>query len=561
MAALPGEKIQLIPLKWPEEGSILTISFRAEPVSVDKSLQVMIGIRDSVGSARELFGWKFDKGKWQFDARGVSGMEKFVRKLPESIARKPVSGTIVLDRVSYQAYGELVDSDGRRHPASPFNLFTSTIYGRPVNWPNAEGVIIAQPILQGDENRPPINNIEVSYKTWSDESIAPLPRHDDLPKAVIEYSWTSADTVYVRENFEKMEEVPLSGICLRVADPRFPNGTVLNGVGKGDAGWAVFQNRLIDQFVFDAAIDDLTNTEFRSFRNNYVVVVSFLRGDIRTIDWFDDSWWKTICHNANQIAGVAKAGGARGILLDLEEYGCNLYTFSDLAAKEAYAGQDYEQTEQKVRQRGREFMRALNASYPGIDVLLLHGWERLIMVTAGERDRLPHVGWGLMVSFLDGLLEGADTETRIIDGLEAGYYIESADDFARQAERLRRYGPKISAVPDLFRKKVRVGCAIYLDGTRRWHPHDIDRNKWSPEDLEQLIRRAMAVTDGLVWVYSERATWWLDSPDAKLGGGIDLGTGVGDYDSRNQEIKWIPPSYRTAVRRALDAVGGSPIEH
>ena len=70
-----------------------------------------------------------------------------------------------------------------------------------------------------------------------------------------------------------------------------------------------------------------------------------------------------------------------------------------------YEGKNYEQVAAKVRQRGREYMRAINAAYPGVRILILHAWESLTKWSKGDPNKVPELTYGLLGHFLDGMLE------------------------------------------------------------------------------------------------------------------------------------------------------------
>jgi len=377
----------------------------------------------------------------------------------------------------------------------------------------------------------------------------PRPKRiNDHRFTILSYGWTTPDTKFLHDNVAEIEKVPFDGWATYAANPRLPKGRACSGTGKGDLGWEVFQNKRATRDLIEPAINDLKSTQFTRLRSNYIAIVSYLGSG--TMDWFDDAWWGNIAENARLQAMLAREGGCEGILFDPEEYGCAFWGWPALSQDPRYQGRTYEQTRAKVRQRGREFARALNAAYPGIRILSLHAWDTAMRYATTRwvtKDRLHEVGYGLLPAFLDGILEGSDDRTIIIDGVENTYWVDALPDFIDKARRVKTEGSKLSDVPDLFKRKVRVGFAIWLDRdhtAQPWNSSNSEKNHWTPHRLALVVGNALAAGDGFVWIYSETATWLLDSEDGK---DIDFGSPV-----RNSPgvMRYVPDAYWYALEKA-----------
>src|SRR5207245_10766022 len=88
---------------------------------------------------------------------------------------------------------------------------------------------------------------------------------------------------------------------------------------------------------------------------------SFLRfnpapGDV---DWFDD--FSAILQNARLAARIAKAGGCRGILFDIEQYDHPSFTYPKQRDAKTKSWDDYAG---QARKRGQEVTRAFQDGYP-----------------------------------------------------------------------------------------------------------------------------------------------------------------------------------------------------
>ena len=525
----------------PEVRGKLMLTFTAVALTGSNNSSVGFATVDRQGKATDLVHWTYEHGQWKFDARGITVERAGQQELFENVyAGRPgetVTCQIVVDAGGHWVWGSVTDATGQVHKSKIFEL--------PAANEKLSGAVLVRQDLCPSNGPLDIDDIRVTF-----ESAPPLPAtRERLPLTIVEYSWTSPDTKYLHDNVAEMEKRPLDGVTVRVADPRLAHGNLLNGVGKGDAGWAAFQNKPLSREVIEPAIEDLKTMPFGKFRSNYLCIVSYLPNR-QTMNWFDDDWWANITRNSAMLAEVAQKGGCEGIMFDPEMYGCAFWRFSDLAKEPMYAGKSYDDVTAVVRRRGREFMRAINASFPGVRIYLLHAWERVLWEVADDLDRLKEAKYGLLIPFLDGMLEAADEDTIIMDGIENGYYLEERVDFQNKVDRVMRYGPRISAVPKHFRKKVRTGFGIWVDRNRKWFPADIEKNFWSPEKIRKVVTNALIASDGFVWIYTERATFWLDSPTAKLGGGIKLSTGVGNHIWRNEEIKWMPRAYWQAIEKA-----------
>ncbi len=363
------------------------------------------------------------------------------------------------------------------------------------------------------------------------------------PFTVVEYSWTTVDTKYYHDNLRQVERAPFDGRSVFIADPRLPHGSVLSGAGRGDFGWEVFQNKKLGWEVVAPAIEDMKTAKSKSLRSNYLVCTSFLPGGY--MNWFDDQWWANIANNARLLGTAAKRGGFEGIMFDPEEYGCDFWAHQPLLTKPEYAGKSYEEVRDKVRQRGREFARALNAGYPGIRIWSLLAWDQIYTFRTKNKAELKDAWGTLTIPFLDGILEGSDDKTIIIDGIEGGYYLNALPDFVARAKNVKEKGIGLSDVPELFKKKVRTGFGIYLDRNQKWDPVNIQDNYWTPKRLEDVIYYALIASDGFVWLWNERPTWLISSVDEKLGGGTDFGA-----PSRNEIIKPVPKVYWQSLAKA-----------
>ena len=519
-----------------------------------------------------------DRGAWLFDARGLAAELAQDRKayLPDfpgfvapggaepvlvGGADQEVQLTIVVDTERHQVSGAVIDGSGTMHKS---RLFTTDLGWTNAGIPRSEERVNSVVIWEHNVLSwlPQIDIAEI--RVTSDEAPLDLTAEEivmERPFTIIHNGHTTPDTKYLHDNVADIEKLGFDGFVLHVAHPRFESGIVFRGSPLVDMGWRAFQKIRFPEDAVRKAIEDLRSTRFDRLKHNVIGIVSLLPTDVN-MDWFDDSWWDDVYSNARLLARVAKQGGCDGLLVDAEEYLGKIWTLKWLREDPIYEGKSYADLAPIVRERGGRFMEAINAEFPGIQIMFLHAWETVLndISFGGELDkeRLPDSVLSLWIPFLDGMLEASDDETVFVDGIEGGYSCETLTDFLRKARRLRRYGPELSDVPDVFRKKVRAGFGIYMNygytppgGELQWSkydPDDLDRNFWTPERLANAVASALVAADGPVWIWNESPCWLLDSPEAKLGGGIDMSLHAGW--EMGKAVKYVPRAYWDALEQA-----------
>ena len=161
-------------------------------------------------------------------------------------------------------------------------------------------------------------------------------------------------------------------------------------------------------------------------------------------------------------------------------------------------------------------MEAINAAYPNITILMLHGPSVVTHFTSSTvNSDTPN---GLLISFVDGMCEAADASTTIVDLHEYSYGYRTMAQYATVRPRILVTTKALSAVPEKFEAHIRVGMAIWLNEGSVWDSVDFSKNYYSPEQFRQCLSYALECTDKYVWVYSETPVgWWYYSvPPAYL---------------------------------------------
>lgn len=311
-------------------------------------------------------------------------------------------------------------------------------------------------------------------------------------KKIIEWGWDQPDTAYLRQHIAAMERMPFDGVILGAR--AWTNGAPTY---FSHENWG---KRRFTEEELRPALDDLAATKFTRFTENFLRL-NVTPGDV---DWFDADF-SAVLHNARLAAKVAAAGRLRGFMLDVEMYQSPVFTYG---AQKYCKDKSFAQYAAQVRARGRQFMRAIQAQMPAPVVLLTFAHS---LLAPAPSESLPDLGYGLLPAFVDGLLEAAAPRTEIVDAYEGAYPFRHLAQFQATRKRIERGGLKLSAVPEAYRKHLRVGFGTWMDESWRqagWFPDDPETNRKSPLEFEYALHRALTCTDKYVWVYSEQPNWW-----------------------------------------------------
>ena len=344
-------------------------------------------------------------------------------------------------------------------------------------------------------------------------------------KKLIEFGWDEPDTAFMREHIAEMEKTPFNGCVFHL------NYKDEDGSG-GNFTWECWgQNRFTEEQLKDA-VDDLKNTPFQRFTHN------FLRFNVTPgdVDWFDGfdrlnpADFSVILSNAKLAAKVAKQGGVKGILFDIEQYNSGLFNYSQLRDCSTKSFAEYVQ---QTRKRGKELMEAFQSEYPDITIFLTFGYC-LPWVQMGGEKKLEEVHYGLLAPLLDGMVDGANGESVIVDGCELAYSYRDTSRFAKAYKMMTKDVLKIVANPEKYQSVFSFGFGVWMDNGWRqngWDTENFENNFYTPEAFEATLNTAIKTSDEYVWIYTEMPRWWTAS---------------------GQPAK-LPPEYVQAVLRALES--------
>jgi hypothetical protein len=333
-------------------------------------------------------------------------------------------------------------------------------------------------------------------------SISALAQSKPMEKKLIEFGWDEPTNHFMREHITEMEQTPF-------------DGTVFDIIGKDEKGADIrfisecWGKRKFTNAVLKPALDDLKATPFKKFKHN------FLRFDVTPgdVDWFDD--FSAVASNARLAAFIAREGGAKGILFDVEAYGSPLWDYSKVKNAKTKSFDEYAE---QVRKRGRELMQAFQKGYPGVKIFLTFGFTLPQMQIEANPKGLSAVEYGLMPALLNGMLDAAEGESQIIDGFEPSYAYKEKAQFD-EALKIRERSTKLVADKDKYAKHFAHGFGIWMDEDWRkygWDEKDFSKNFFSPSQFEKTVKMALDYSDEYVWIYTETPRWWSDTGKQKL---------------------------------------------
>jgi hypothetical protein len=324
----------------------------------------------------------------------------------------------------------------------------------------------------------------------ADDVVAPP---DKVAQAkLLEWGWDTPSPSYVRDHIDEMEKVPFDGLVLSLT----ANGK--HDLSRRPDRQACFPSRsfgakVLKREEYSESIDALRAIQFKRFTDNFLRM-NVTPGDV---DWFANEF--PAVANAGLLAGVAHECKLKGILLDTEAYDGQLFNYSRQPGKASHSLEDYQR---QVRSRGREFMGAINASYPNVTIMITLGYSMAHFPDESAQK------YQLLPAFLDGMLEAADAGTIIYDGWEYAYNFRTEKEFADTRKIIRQTALTWTAVPDAMRAHWRASFGLWLDYDAHWDQTNFSKNFFSPTQFEQSVHQAMRYTDRYVWIWSQKPDWW-----------------------------------------------------
>ena len=335
-------------------------------------------------------------------------------------------------------------------------------------------------------------------------------------------AWPDAepDQEFLRRHIASMEVKPFDGVVLQATVPG------LEGSARVFTWSALARRYSMEEFR--PVVETLRQVPFRRFRHN------FLRVNVnptdRPFDMFDDEPWDILIRNLVTAAAAAREAGLRGLLLDPEAYadpelGSRIPRFNVFDFRRRRTAQEFPVYRQQAYTRGQAVGRAVTETYPGITLLLAFGPSASCL----GRDPQPERIYGLLGSFVDGLLAGAGGRGTVVEGFEFSYPYRSCDRFQEAYTSLRGPCRELSLDPRRYDQWLEIGFGIWLDydsGSTcqdpavagrpcRWFDPSLyppeRRDLVDPERFARTVAAALSVSESYVWIYTTEPKWWTEA--------------------------------------------------
>lgn len=255
------------------------------------------------------------------------------------------------------------------------------------------------------------------------------------------------------------------------------------------------------------------------------------------IAWADDARWRTAAGNLATAARLAKAGGLRGLVVDVEDYRKKLQYRHDPAEG------DYAATCRLARRRAKEMFAAAFAEFPEMVVLSFQLFTMDPYYMRGDPVSEMIERRDLWPAFVNGILDAMPSTAKLVDGNEnEGYHAraERRDFYKGVYDQMVAVLPLVAKENRVkYRSQVSVSFGLYLDSyicatNGGWYMPPVRGKRITR--LEDNLRQATECADEYVWFWGEKG-FYVDWPaDLKERSGdtwrsSGLGTWRGKYFS------------------------------
>ena len=315
-----------------------------------------------------------------------------------------------------------------------------------------------------------------------------------LDKKLIQYGWGIPTTPYVKDHIREMEKRPFDGLIFRLG-----------------GGMRVLTPKAWDEAKFTKDYEAAKQIQWKRFTDNFIIMLA-----ASDQDWFSDAHWQAITHNARLMTKAARLARCVGVCFDQEPYGTNPWAYSRVSHRDT---KSFAQYEAKVRQRGAEFVRAVEAELPGATILTFFqlSYFDQVLVAMDPRERAEKISglhYSLLPAFLNGMLDAASPGVRIVDGNERAYYYRDRQAYSAAYHTMKQRAlllvdPKLRTK---YERQVQAGFAMYLDQYFGLRTRKVEGHYMTPEDRARWCEHnaywALYTTDKYVWCYCERMHWF-----------------------------------------------------
>jgi len=108
-------------------------------------------------------------------------------------------------------------------------------------------------------------------------------------------------------------------------------------------------------------------------------------------------------------------------------------------------------------------MAAFQETFPDLTLMLTFGPSLVWGQSQGGKVPLEACRYGLLVPFVDGMIEAAKGKMRIVDGFEQSYSYREAAAFEKAHELMTSKAAGLMADPPAYRRLISAGFGLWLD--------------------------------------------------------------------------------------------------
>jgi hypothetical protein len=341
-------------------------------------------------------------------------------------------------------------------------------------------------------------------------SLSHLSAAAQEPVKLIHYGWENPAISKLPGIVEKLAQSPFDGLTAKASE----HNEIFHSAPFPDADFT-------DDFA------TLAKLPKGALAGSYLMINSATDG---AYDWTVETDWQAALSNMRVIVRLAKAGGFKGIVFDVEPYGKSPWDYSTQPDPPGGKRPDFEAYAKLMNARGAAMMDMMEGEFPGLEIWCLFALSAnnatLEKLRGGEDkgEVFAKDSYGLWPAFFSGWIEASDETTRIIDGNETAYYYTSRSDFDAARGYIQKDFQDVlePQYREKYSRKIELGQAVYLDGimASAKSPRFIGYYLQSGEERRAMLRahvmNAMQTSQSLVWVYAELPKWWDEAPDQAI---------------------------------------------
>jgi hypothetical protein len=114
------------------------------------------------------------------------------------------------------------------------------------------------------------------------------------------------------------------------------------------------------------------------------------------------------------------------------------------------------------------------------------------------------------------MMEGAPDSIVFVDGYEASYGFRNRngswfpDTFSDGRQHISA-ARSLSLVPAIYDQRMKGGFGIWVDYNNTWDATTSANNYFTPSELATSLGAARDASDGWVWVYSQKISWYTST--------------------------------------------------